>query len=377
VSTYMSVLVLYILVLLFHYYSLHNMEFLRICKSYDDDDDDNVGKNPICDEAYSDEFLYPPNSKFIDSYQCLIKHQQLAWNSVEVNPITDRDMFERQCDDRFKKIVLISIATLAHGDKCVSGMLKNGILKHVKASLPLAMFTDQWARENVHEMAYVKQLDISNDASYYRSNDFIERYMGHFEMIGKVLQNNNYEDDNIIGCLLFKIMIMENIVFTPLFHCICYLSTLGCAQKLCEINMLAMRDEFIHYEHARLLSSKLLRIGKMSEQKAAGMLYSVRELLLEFMEQIIGDYVSPDGKYSLKIAQQHFDYTFSQFMKENGLFRKGHDVDVDHSESSEFMIMPQKEIRTNLMESTNTMYVSVKPTDGTNEVQEMFNAFMK
>lgn len=305
---------------------------------------------------YEYQTFEPPNMLFINSYNCWQEHQKLSWTTHENDPSVDADKFAH-APDKFKEIVLTMVGCIMIGDSVVLDRISNGITHKITSIEARAMFTDQESRETVHKSMYSKMLNVSPDSAYYRSKEFKDKYMGRFERIV-----DHYKSDDI-RIVLYFIMLCENILFAPMFQTICYLATLGYAPKLCDSNLLVMRDEFVHYQHARLLMSAFNY--KIDTLFAREILHVFKNLVIDLLHEIVADY--SDGTYNLQHVTDHFNHVVYGFMLENSLFLTDEEREFDgkrygKSPAEKYMLLPACELKINLMESNSTIYM----VDGNN-----------
>lgn len=295
--------------------------------------------------------LYPPRAKFAETYDLWLKHQSCFWSVHENDPSIDRDRFMSFTPATFQEILMRTVGCIAIGDSIVLDKISSGLVDKVTSIELKAMLSDQESREFIHKNMYSKMLDVSPDAKYYRSLEFKEEHMGMLEVLAE-----KYKADDV-RIQMFFIMMCEIILFAPMFQTICYAACKGYCPKLCDLNLLVMRDEHIHYENARLQSSKF---------KTKLDLNFAREILLEFssltkslFSKIIGDY--DDGVYNLKHVEKHFDHVVHGFMAENELYLSAEEYNENailfgDTPARFYMGLPKCETRINRMESNSTIY---------------------
>lgn len=340
---------------------------VNICADDDDDNDDGTNNNNIeTDDQlesildpkntdYNSGLVYPPNPKFLHSYNCWHQHQSVVWTSFENHPEADEGKFH-QAEEKLQDIALQMIACLMFGDTVVLDTLACKEFNRITAVETLVMLDDQLARENVHQEVYSRMLDVSHKAAYYRSPEFYELRMQRFQHLVEEYTKANVD----LRTMLYFIMVCENIMFAPMFQFICYLATTGYAPKLCDANLQVMRDEYIHYKHVRGLLAELK--VKLRRPKARSILDAFGTAIIELLQEIIGDYVSADGMYSYDIALAHFRHVCHGFMRENGLYYTKEEERINEklygtSPAASYMYLPQHEIKINLMESNSTIYM--------------------
>lgn len=331
---------------------------VNLCADDDDNEEEAIRESILDPENadYNNGLVYPPNPKFLHSYDCWHRHQSVAWSSHENRPETDRDKFHR-ADPELQRIVLEMVACIMIGDSVVLDALHCDEFNRITAAETLAMFRDQAARETVHQEVYSKMLDVSQEGAYYRSREFAELRMHRFARLVERYTDGGTAD---LRTMLYFIMVCENVMFAPMFQCICYLATTGYAPKLCDSNLQVMRDEYIHYEHARGLLAGFA--AKLSRPKARSVLAAFVTTVTELLREIVGDYVSADGMYSYDVALAHFRHVCHGFMRENGLYYTKEEELVNEklygtSPAAVYMYLPQNEIKINLMESNSTIYM--------------------
>jgi ribonucleotide reductase beta subunit family protein with ferritin-like domain len=318
---------------------------LQLC-----DKDDNEDLTSPKYLEYKNTLLYPILPLYQDIYNLWLEHQSCFWSVSESNPSDDRHKFVTAPKD-LQKIVLNAVACLMIGDSIVLDRIGVNIKDELTPVPVRAMFVDQETREYTHKAMYSKMLDVSPNADYYRSEQFRDRYMSIFEELAK-----HYECKNVRVHIYF-IMLCENILFAPLFQIICYLATTGYAPKLCDANLLVMRDEYIHYKNARLLASKFAH--KIDLELARTILFDFKDACQALIVKIIGDYNEPMLNY--KIMMGHFNHIVHKFMTENSLYAKAeefveHDKLFNVSPAEDYMMLPQTQLKINRMESNSTIY---------------------
>lgn len=307
----------------------------------------------IQDACYVGMPVYPPPAEYVEIYDLWERHQACFWSSSENKPSYDFDKFAR-ADPELQRIVMEVVACLMHGDSVVLDTLSGNLLQTITVEPVIAFFKDQEAREMIHKAVYSKMLEISPRAKYYRSLEFINLRMHSFMAFAE-----RYKQSMDIRVLLYCIMLCEQIMFAPMFHLICYLATTGFAQNLCKSNELVMRDEYLHYRHARLILSRCRR--RLNFNLANSLLDDMVEITTNLIKNIVGEYNSPDGQYNLSIALGHFHYVVHNFKIENKLYkniieqRRAHKL-YQKSPAAMYMSDVELENKSNLMESDSTVY---------------------
>lgn len=300
---------------------------------------------------------YPPNPRFLHSYQCYLRHIACAWTANENMPSEDRDKFAK-APLEFQEIMMRTAGCIMIGDSVVLDKLH----MNITPASARVMIESQIDRENTHQIVYSKWCDIVSDGDRYRSVAFRDEYMGEFELMVE-----KYAHEGSIQQTMFFIMLCENIMFAPMFQTINYCATLGYAPKLCNDNLLVMRDEYLHYVHARGLLAGFRRKIKIS--RARDILKEFCEVTMSVFRKIVGSY--DDGLFNIEHVKQHFHHIVHAFMLENGLYRderERHEGMARYSDSParSYMTLPQLESKINLMESVSTVYLPPGPRETIN-----------
>lgn len=295
---------------------------------------------------------YPPNPLFAYSYDCYLQHIACSWTANENDPAEDRDKF-LTAPPEFQHILLCTAGCIMIGDSVVLDKLHLTVTPvNVRV-----MIESQIDRENTHQIVYSKWCDISENGHMYRTEEFAQEYMSEFErMVERYVETDNIQQT------MFFIMLCENIMFAPMFQTINYCATLGYSPKLCNDNLLVMRDEYIHYLHARGLLSRFRRKIKIS--LARQILFEFCDVTLNVYRKIISNY--DDGTFNFDHVEKHFRYIVHNFMQENNLY-------IDKTEqlsgaklygktpAADYMVLPKMESKINLMEAVSTIYRPHRP----------------
>lgn len=329
--------------------------------------DDNLPVEDILDWEnlkHENQKLYPPMLKFKHTYELWLKHQSCFWSVHENDPSVDRDKFLLTTPVDFQEILLSTVGCIAIGDSIVLEKITDGLLDKITSIELKAMFSDQESREFIHKKMYNNMLDVSPNADYYRSEAFRDK---HMSVLVDLAMKYDIHDVRI---QMFFIMMCEIILFAPMFQTICYAALKGYCPKLCDLNLLVMRDEYIHYENARLQSS--LFKTKIDFNLARDILKEFSDLTLGLFSKIIGTY--DDGVYNLDHVTRHFRHVVHSFMSENGLYKDNDEFELNDEMYSAtpaqfYMSLPKCESKINRMESNSTIYTVpgdnrdlVKPT---------------
>jgi len=310
-------------------------------------------ENPLYNN-YEYQSLYPPNKIFEETFKLYLEHQACYWSVNENNPSDDADTFNR-LPSEFRDIVLRCIGCLMIGDSIVLDNICNNMLDRITSVEVKAFMYDQEAREQIHKIMYSKMLDVCGfEADYYRSEEFCNYYMSDFVDDAQI-----YSFNTNIKLQFFYIMMCENILFAPMFQTICYLAKLGGAPKLCDSNLLVMRDEFIHYKHARLQVRNCIDT-KYDRELMIELLKRMQASVERLIHKIIGDY--DDGVYNVDHVLEHFHHICHTFRMDNSLYESEHMASVcsqkySNSPASKYMKLLNAESKINLMERKSTNYM--------------------
>lgn len=295
--------------------------------------------------------LYPPLPLYKEIYELWCEHQSCFWSINENDPSDDRHKF-LTAPKELQNIVLKAVGCLMIGDSIVLDTIGANLNEKITPVTVRAMFSDQEAREYIHKAMYSKMLDVSSTGEYYRSDQFRWEFMNDFEQLAKIYQTDN------IRVHIYFIMLCENILFAPLFQIICYLATTGYAPKLCDANLLVMRDENIHYKNARLLSSMF--VEKIDFELARTILFDFKDSVEYLIKKILKGY-NNDPKLNETVMLKHFNHVVYKFMTENSLYESVKEYEFWHKECStspaeDYMMLPQTQLKINRMESNSTIY---------------------
>lgn len=327
-----------------------SLEKLTISDTIDAKSIDQNFIEKILDPKYVNGQIYPYDLNFMSSTNCYNEHQQCSWTIHEDDSTRDQDKFNR-LDNNFKHVVLRAIGCILIGDSVVLDSLSDALTR-ITAPQVRAMLTDQMSRETVHKVVYSMMLDVCPlEAEYYRSSAFKTHYMSRFEKLG--IKYN----DNSISTTLYFIMLCENILFAPMFQILCYLATTGHAPSICSQNVLVMRDEYVHYKHARGLLSELKY--KIDKALARDILKEFTDISITLIRDIIKEF--DNGEFNAKHVLKHFNYVVHKFMEKNTLYWDTNEFDIGEAEHGQtpadyYLAAPSYEIKSNLMESKNTVY---------------------
>lgn len=317
-------------------------------------------ENPLYRE-HKHQSLYPPKQQYKKFYQFWMEHQSCYWSVSENDPSVDRTKFAR-APKELQEIVLSMVGCIMIGDSIVLDRLGCDLKNKITAVEVLAMLSDQEAREYTHKAMYSKMLDVSSNSSFYRSEFFKNTRMARFGKIARKYASND------IRIQVYFIMLCENILFAPMFQTICYLATLGYAPKLCDSNLLVMRDEFLHYENARHLLASF--VHKIDIDFANEILNEFHSNINILIRELMGTY--DDGVLNADNMEKHLNHVVHSFRIENNLY-ESIDLLMDNHAKYEtspafgYMSLPKCEIRNNLMESNSTIYMVL----GNNETIDM------
>nr|WOJ45345.1 rr2 [Apis mellifera nudivirus] len=318
----------------------------------DNDNDNNEGEDvieDIVDPRYAEgiQLAYPPHPKFRFSYDCYLKHASCVWTVNENDPSEDFDKFAKAPAD-FQRIILCTAGCIMIGDSVVLDKLEMPDITPVSVRI---MLTNQADRENTHQIVYSRWCDVAPNSDYYRSIEFRREYMGEFETLAYKYATHD------VRIIFYFIMLCENIMFAPFFQIINYLAVKGYAPKICNSNLLVMRDEYMHYVHARGISASFRR--RISHTLARQMLADMDAITLRVIRKIIGDY--NDGYFNYAHVEAHFRHIVHGFMIENSLYwNEQEELENEKlwgtTPAESYMSAAKAEIKINLMETSSTIY---------------------
>lgn len=318
---------------------------------------------PYLDKNFLNKILcYPPNEIFSFSYKCLEVHLKLYWNHLENSIMEDKDTFSRQKRD-FRELIMRAAGCITIGDTMVLDKLDSQILESITSVEVHAMFDDQRSRERIHQITYSRWLDIDDYGEFCRTKQFSDIYMSEFNQLSEKFakMTDLLTDKNKIGVIIpiiiYFIMLCENIMFAPVFQILCYMSTLSVGQRITNANLLVMRDEYIHYLHAQgLLDRFALKIDRDSRIWIMKQFVECTEAM---MAKIVGSY--NDGRMNLAHCSAHLAHVVHVFRMENDLYASKEEMLEGQkkwggSPAQDYMSMPTREIKNNLMETNSTVY---------------------
>lgn len=328
------------------------LPILRIAADDDDDEtlNDDVPYEDIEDpiwERPEHQLAYPPNPRFLFSYNCYLQHVACSWTINENDPLDDYDKFARASPE-FRRMIMRTAACIMIGDSVVLDKLR----MNVTARPVRLMLTNQEDRENTHQIVYSKWCDVDpENSAYYRSTEFRQRYMGAFERMAEKYRTSD------IRVTIFFIMLCENVMFAPFFLVLNYLAKTGYAPKICNSNLMVMKDEHIHYVHARGLAASFRR--KIPLSLARQILAEFRDVTAEVMRDIVDGY--DDGFFNYAHVMAHFNHVVHGFMQENSLYRTANEEAegqraYGRTPAESYISLAKAEIKINLMETVSTIY---------------------
>lgn len=318
---------------------------------------------PYLDKKYSEKILcYPPNKIFAFSYNCLEVHLKLYWNHLENNVMEDRDTFSRTKRE-FRELIMRAAGCITIGDTMVLDKLDCQVLNDITSIEVHSMFDDQRSRERIHQITYSRWLDIDDYGEFCRTRQFSDIYMKEFNVLSAKFANmtelltDKSKSGVLAPIIIYFIMLCENIMFAPVFQILCYMSTLSVGQRITNANLLVMRDEYIHYLHAQgLLERFALKIDRESR---IWLLEQFVECTEAMMAKIVGLY--DDGSMNLAHCSAHLGHIVHVFRMENDLYNNKEEMSEGQikwvvSPAEQYMRMPTREIKNNLMETNSTVY---------------------
>lgn len=307
-------------------------------------------KEPI--NQATESMWYPGCQIGFWSRLCYMYHQRSVWIVDEVTFDSDSNYLPPQdlCEVTAKVI-----AALHRGDTVVAKFLDRHLSWFENNASANTFFSDQNSRENVHNITYSKMLDVLNvSANKYRSEMWYNEVMAPFTSL-----MNKYVLTPTVS--VYFIMMCEKIMFAPLFFWINSLHTYKFCPKIALTNIMVMRDEHTHYQHARmLLATGVARPPTMDQCNQ--MLNDFKTATLQMIKLIITSKEYKQYKLlSLDSCIIHLNHIITQFKIENGLFHNyeeipNNDVPTDYMmqvlNSSTISYM-----KTNPMESIGINYI--------------------
>lgn len=264
--------------------------------------------------------LLVPMARYKPVYEMWLQHLSCFWTPFEHDPSADRAKFSACCDEKLQEITLKMIVVLFFGDDQVVDQITDGLSHKITQTETKVMLTDQAARENVHRAVYSRMLQVcainsKHSPEYYQRASTIQEITEPLTACTEKWQ----ECAKSIHLQFYCMMMFEMIIFSPMFQTICYIATKGLAPHLTSSNVMVMRDEFIHYKHARWQLFNMER--KINHKLACQILCDFATATAETARRIIGDYVSDDGKFSYRTVFMHLMWIVRKFADENGLFQ--------------------------------------------------------
>ncbi|XP_025191132.1 ribonucleoside-diphosphate reductase small chain A-like [Melanaphis sacchari] len=270
-------------------------------------------------------------------------------------------------------------AFLAAGDKTVIDMFDSDVYRSIKAPEVKAFFNDQIACETIHQISYSKILELCDSNEYLKylcSDDFINAISYPLSKFNSYLRSKKYNEN--LSIMVFVSMCTERLMFCVSFAINMFVGALGYGNKIAEITRTVMRDENLHYQHARgLLFLNLEKIEKIELNTISIAFRTTMHEVLYRLFVLNWDNRSNAVKNDKRMADvemkkrmsylkssDYFDYEYYNMLYETGLLKKLPKRIAkmrDHDFSFMFMNLNEQESASNLMESTSTNYA----TEGT------------
>jgi len=309
--------------------------------------------------------LFPPHERYLAAFHLWETHERLAWSSQDTKVQADSEQLS-DADPKLQAILLDAVACLHVGDSVVLDVLgTSNALQSITVEPVKAFLASQQAREYVHKTMYSKMLEVSPlHAEHYRSAEYVNDKMRMFVDFAKSRTIEGACAEDSLAMAFFTIMLCEAIMFVPMFHIICYVSSLGFAPRLGKVNKEVMKDEDLHYRHARWALSSLE--NKLEPHVAAKLLQEMCAAVEAWIDAVLGDY--DDGELSAAVCKAHFRHRVHTFRRENGLYTSGDVAPFDKASAHLYrespascMLEPLLEVKTNQMECKSSTYDAYDP----------------
>jgi len=331
----------------------------------------------MMEKRWADTLIYPCPHEFKHSFMLLLKHQSIYWNTVETDLREDYNSLS-VCPEDVKRLVFRANAMLASGDKIVTNMFETKAFQRITSPQIKAFFVDQNAREAIHQISYSKILELCHSdeyRAYLRSDNFIHILCAALEGFNEAAFGL-FRFDAYPAFMLLLLMCVERLMFCVPFAINMYAGVCGYAPKIADITSMVMRDENLHYHHARgLLSSLRVRLNK---SVVSEILMFYRECMRDVIHCLfIHDWdevfecplrldkplvIAQCGDHpcmSLELAYRYFDYEYYWLLYENGVIDSVPEQVSDESTFPfPFMRVNEQEVQSNLMESASTIYAT-------------------
>ncbi|UDM55393.1 RR2 [Phenacoccus solenopsis nudivirus] len=311
----------------------NNFSVVRLNESYNDgnDNDEVLYMEYFYDKSLRGTLIYPYEDIYAHSFLLLLKHQSIYWNSTEID--LSQDHHRINSSPRAKTLLMFKCnAMLAYGDKFVIDLFEQKAFTEIQSPQIRAFFADQTARENIHQILYSKILELAEPSfgEYLRSEDFIDTLAAPLTRFNEfVARKCRYE--NSIAVNLLTLMCVERLMFCVPFAINMYSGHKGYASKIADITSFVMRDENLHYQHARgLLSSLSYKLDRvtvleiMSEFTACMRRVLLNLFCLDWNETDLRPYYNEenakdsfDDTINYTNVLNHFYYELCWFLFEN------------------------------------------------------------
>lgn len=278
------------------------------------------------------------------SAQYFLRHNGVPWGPNEIDPDLDNESFHRFSSE-LKDIFMQIFALLAFGDNIITSTMDNLQTMPFHNTTKL-FFSDQGNRENVHEICYTRMLDLYGPKKHlYMNQEFMDKFKINLDI------NSLFADMDIQAQMehtLLFIQLNERLLFAIPFLLFHQLGECGMLVNCVNINQLVMRDENLHYLHARdvLLATR-------SNKYNQSLVNFAREFYIKTRESMQGLLCKLPSKIQ-GVCMYYFDFVTYSLLLENQLvedFDNGYKVNL-------FPTLIKNELpeRTNLMESNSIQY---------------------
>lgn len=324
----------------------------------------------LLDEKWTDTRILPSPHEFLHSTLLLQRHQNTHWNTEELSLQEDITTLNSRCPARVRRLIFRANALLAMGDVAVVRIAD--AFKSITSPQVNAFFADQIARENIHQMSYTGVLDLINEP-YHRefltSLKFENSLNVAFEPFNRLLE---YFPQPNLAVSLLTLMCFERLLFATAFTINLYAGNVGYGLKIADLTSLVMRDEYLHYQHARILLAQLST--KLSSRQTC-LILAVFELCMgTFIERLFCLDWDERGNTDVyreenmrddfhdvlncKNMKKYYQMQHYHFLFENKIVQRLPDPDEELVKLFSHTSTNDNESQTNLMEATSTIYVS-------------------
>lgn len=285
------------------------------------------------------------------SRKCYLDHQKSAWIVNEVNFESD---LQNLPPPDLRSVTASVIAALHRGDTVVAQFLDKHLSWFQNCASINTFFVDQSSRENVHNITYAQMLDVASvTPNNHRSRVWYEDIMAPF--------NNLMQKYTLTPPIaLYFVMLCEKIMFAPLFFWINTLHSYKFCPLIALTNVMVMRDENLHYQHARMVLSTC--IASPPSMKVCNSIFmDFYHATEDLVHRLIDSKVH--SEYPLLSKKECLNHLYNvgiQFKIENGLYYKHQNVPTINP-NTDFMMSilndsSVSQMKINLMENIGINY---------------------